>query len=229
MVLDPIPPVRERNMLTTCAFCDELQGGHENDFVKRYAGRLNSRVWLSAAHFVAMPSLGQLAAGHSLVIPRRHALSLGHLDDSELFELGKVKKLVATALEDEFAKPIWFEHGCVDDSSGGCGVSHAHLHALPVNYDLKVPDKLARLFKGHRITGEGALRERISMGMPYLFYGARDAGAEYMFEVDCLPSQFLRRIIAEELGIDRWDWRAAGYEDSLVTAVRTLRSAQLGV
>src|SRR6266446_6896001 len=97
-----------------CQFCDELSGGSRNEFARRY-GHGKSRVWLRSTSFVVQPSLGALAEGHSLILPVRHALSMGQLRVDEQGELDHAMAAVDEALSARYAKPIWFEHGCVDE------------------------------------------------------------------------------------------------------------------
>jgi diadenosine tetraphosphate (Ap4A) HIT family hydrolase len=211
----------EGNVL--CSLCDEFSGGQENEFSALYGAHLTSRVWLSAPNFLALPSLGPLSAGHSLIVPRRHALSLGHVPAELQAEFHEFKNEVREALRQHFGAPLWFEHGCVDDRGGGCGIYHAHLHAVPVDRDLpSIPARLSRQFSGGpSVDGWQTTAELVARGAPYLYFETR-SGQQYVYEVEQLPSQFMRRLIAAELGHRPWDWRAAGFEESLVSTVRVL-------
>lgn len=84
-----------------------------------------------------VPSLGSLVPGWTLVVPRREALSFAHLYVQERAELQELTSTVA-----EFVAPLGsnvfiFEHG--PSGKGGiigCGVDQAHLHVVPMNFDL---------------------------------------------------------------------------------------------
>src|SRR5438552_2279736 len=107
----------EGAMRRRCSFCDELGGGVNNEFTALYSHCLRSRVWLSSPNFWALPSLGQLQAGHTLIVPRRHVLSMGHLSPALHQELELFRKAVGDALRHRFGVPLWFEHGCTNESS----------------------------------------------------------------------------------------------------------------
>src|SRR2546422_6590432 len=210
-------------MVATCDFCDELNGGTCNAFHRSYRGRLHSRIVIASRNFVVMPSNGQLTEGHLLIIPVAHRLSFGHLDKRELHEAESLTNRVRIMLTTSYSAPIYFEHGCTEEH-GGCGIYHAHLHAVPVEHDLTILDRLATAFNSRKIEDLVELRDRIVAGKPYLLY-ERQTGARCMYEVATLPSQFMRRLVAEELGHDRWDWRTVGYEPMLVSSVEKLEAA----
>lgn len=209
-----------------CEFCDELDGGQSNAFTARYRHALASRVWLSSPSFVALPSLGQLAAGHTLIVPRRHVLSIGHLSADTDPELTLFKQRVADAIH-RYGRAIWFEHGCVDElTNGGCGIYHAHLHAVPVTEEPEgVLAKLGEQFRSAKVSGWRDLSSRVVAGSPYLYYET-SFGDRYVFEIPSpLPSQFMRQLISGNLGHHLWDWRAADFEPALVASVRDLQTA----
>src|SRR5438105_230869 len=102
-------------MTNQCDFCDELNGGSENEFSRRYAGVVSKRSWWSSANFIAVPSLGQLSEGHTLVVPRQHVYSMGALGTDLLAELDSACDEIRAALTSAYVQPIWFEHGCVSE------------------------------------------------------------------------------------------------------------------
>jgi hypothetical protein len=53
----------------------------------------------------------------------------------------------------------------------------------------------------------------------YLYY-EDSSGHPSLFFPTVLPSQYMRRLIAEAAGISQWDWRRSGREDALL-ATRT--------
>jgi hypothetical protein len=61
-----------------------------------------------------------------------------------------------------------------------------------------------------------------SAGLPsYLFY--QDSATRlYLFDTGPLPSQYMRRILADTVGHQDWDWRAAGKEDRLLATIERL-------
>ncbi len=114
-----------------CDLCNELSGGTENAFDRIYARNPKSRILFQSGEFVVIPSLGQIVEGHLLIVPNRHFAALGDMSDAFVGELGILCRNVRSILKAEYGSCIFFEHGtrCVD--AGGCGVYHAHLHAVP--------------------------------------------------------------------------------------------------
>ena len=79
-----------------------------------------------------------LSEGHSLVIPRRHVLSLFELspeDQTSLWLLvADIRKLLAEQLA-----PDGFNVGLNDGLAAGQTVMHAHIHVIP-RWNADVPD-----------------------------------------------------------------------------------------
>ena len=49
----------------------------------------------------------------------------------------------------------------------------------------------------------------------YLYYEDDSAG-RFVFFPEHLPSQYMRQLIAAELGMPQWDWRLSGREERLL-------------
>lgn len=94
---------------------------------------------LESPNFVVLPSLGALVEGWVLLVPKQHFLSMGALPDSLIPEMQDLKRSVCAFLQDTYGTASAFEHGPGQkERKVGCGVDHAHLHILPVNFDLSV-------------------------------------------------------------------------------------------
>src|SRR4051812_8153945 len=65
-------------MDSRCSFCAELVGSVVPEFVQVYPD-LRDRLVRETDNFVVIPSLGQLAAGHLLAIPKAHVHSFGQV------------------------------------------------------------------------------------------------------------------------------------------------------
>jgi len=114
-----------------CCFCAELAG--ERTEVHDVYPQLASRLVLETDRFVAMPSLGQLAPGHLLLVPREHVTSFGELDADTRREAQDLYYRLRVGLSRRFSPVVSFEHGSPPGaSSGGCGIVHAHVHFVPI-------------------------------------------------------------------------------------------------
>ncbi len=157
--------------------------------------------------FVVMPSLGSLVAGWLLVIPRRRIPNLSHLNIHEREELRSLVSRVDGYLQHFPGTVFRFEHGGAYGSLTSCGVDQAHLHLVPLQFDLidiavRRPDIHWSVARDRNFlapscsdkeyfsafSGDG----RVAVGLP-----------------EAPQSQWFRRLIAKELSLEQWDYRAA--------------------
>lgn len=204
-----------------CEFCDEIAGGSRNNFSRRYGSNAD-RIIFRTEHICVIPSLGQIAGGHLLIVPAQHVTSMADLSGDVSFEFAGVYENVRRILRDHYGECIFFEHGVRAEGSGGCGIDHAHMHAVPVK-GTGVLDVLRKDFVGYRVGQVGNANDILSQEMSYLYFES-SLGERYVFETPCIPSQYMRKLVCECLGKEEWDWRNAGYEPSLVATLRTLSS-----
>ena len=81
---------------------------------------------LSLAFADAFP----VSPGHSLVVPRRHVLTIFELDDKEYADCFLLARLVQAILAERL-KPDGFNMGVNCLEAGGQSVWHAHIHVIP--------------------------------------------------------------------------------------------------
>jgi diadenosine tetraphosphate (Ap4A) HIT family hydrolase len=209
-----------RTWMSDCCFCAEF-AGEATDFHRLYPD-LAGRMVLETERFVVLPSLGQLAQGHLLIVPRLHATSFGELDEAARREVEKLYSDLRALMGRQFSPPVCFEHGSSRSAdAGGCGITHAHLHLVPLG---------GRRAETPRPAGAGWRETRpvnwldeaanlASQGLGYLMWHGPDA-SPLLDVVSDLPSQYLREHVAGVLGHDRWDWRCAGPQPELWNVLR---------
>lgn len=208
-------------MLTPCEFCDEFTGGLENSFRRVYAEKLETRFICRSPNFVVVPSLGQVVEGHLLLLPLGHWTALADLPQLLGTEFATLCASISTALETEYGPCLFFEHGVRLGDTGGCGVSHAHMHALPLCSTVNPLDHLKSRFPYTKVSGPSDLAEKSRGLSGYVFY--RDPLSKaYLFDTPNLPSQYMRRLLAEAVGTLNWDWRTAGREERLLATLTRL-------
>jgi len=100
---------------TDCHFCAGLTSGPER--------------W-SSPLVVALPEQHPHAAGHSVIVPRRHVPRLTSLTDDEHRELWALARRVALDLETDLG-PDAFTIGMNDGPAAGQSTPHVHLHVVP--------------------------------------------------------------------------------------------------
>lgn len=172
--------------------------------------------------FVVVPSLGSLVPGWLLIVPKRPILNCGRLSAGERMELSGLVEEVTSRLSVFPGTVFAFEHGSARPGSlTGCGVDQAHLHLVPLNFDLLTAVKRQADVAWER--HEDLVPER---------YSELTALPEYITIRDCASgaglvgrpihetSQWVRRVIAHELGRpNEWNYRV---HDGQVQIAETL-------
>jgi len=204
-----------------CDFCNEFSGDAQNAFDRIYHRDPGSRVLLRSDDFALVPSLGQIAEGHLLLLPIRHSTAIGDLTDGLLEEFTRLSGAVLRILRREYGPCIAFEHGVRSGGAGGCGISHAHLHAVPLPSSLDPIGSLKAKFLHQRMRDLSDLGKQSKGMAAYLFY-ADSRSRAYLFDTPTLESQYMRKALAANLGVHDWDWRTAGREGRLLATLNRL-------
>jgi diadenosine tetraphosphate (Ap4A) HIT family hydrolase len=200
-----------------CEFCDEFAGGRANSFAVRYANEIASRTILEQDGFRAMPSIGQIVPGYLLLVPNYHYRAFADMSLEELNAAEGLKTGLTEQMRSTYGDCLFFEHGARTPDSGGCGISHAHLHIVPFPAEKDPVEELVRAFPVEEVSNLLDLK-RIQPGKSYLYYESV-RGERYVFYPPFIPSQYIRRLLAEALGIQTWDWRRCGREDRLLNTL----------
>lgn len=210
--------VRTVHMQADCRICTIMREGATAD-------AFNS-VWLSSDEYKALISVGSMVPGWTLIFPAEHEVNLGsRYGDAHLHEF--VQKVLAY-LRPRYGQCVIFEHGAGrEDSITGCGVGHAHLHVVPLNFPLAVeamrsaPELNWRTCVLNDVQMEAA-------GSEYLFVADEYAGpstAGLLATLDTPRSQFFRRVIASRLGLaDFFDYKKYPMLDIAESSAETLRA-----
>jgi diadenosine tetraphosphate (Ap4A) HIT family hydrolase len=204
-----------------CDFCNELSGSSENAFGRLYGEQLECRILSRSSQFAVIPSLGQIVEGYLLVLPINHFRALGDLPGPLLQEFAATCERVGNTLKDHYGPYILFEHGTRSEGVGGCGIYHAHLHAVSLA-EISDPVEILKLrFAYTELNHLDDIREQSEGLSSYLLY--QDPRARlYLFDTGPLPSQYMRKLIADAQGTQDWDWRTAGREERLLATMRRL-------
>jgi diadenosine tetraphosphate (Ap4A) HIT family hydrolase len=204
-----------------CEFCDEFSGGVRNGFRMRYGGSIGDRSILATQHLRVFPSLGQLVEGYLLIAPTKHFAAVGDLPSGALNDLADTVSRVKAALSKNYGPCVLFEHGVRATGSGGCGIYHAHVHAFPLTGASDPVDSLKSAFPYQRLQHMCEIAKESAQLPCYLLFQDAD-GALYLFDTGPLPSQYMRRLLAQALGSPDWDWRSTGMEARLQTTLERL-------
>ena len=176
--------------LKSCRFCN-IQNG-------LYTYSNIDRPFAYTDDYYAIASIGPLVEGWTLIIPKKHQLSMKDCY-SDIGFLSFTQE-IATHIEQNFGKLIAFEHGAnIENSSTACGTDHAHLHLVP--FASLVP-KLEISGLSWRACNASEIAD-ISCGNEYLFYSdlhLENCGSMLNGFIHTLSepiSQYFRKLIAD--------------------------------
>ncbi|MES2353129.1 MAG: hypothetical protein V4568_01805 [Pseudomonadota bacterium] len=175
-----------------CRFCSISEGNTFN-------GAADIPIDASSDYF-SIASIGAIIEGWTLVVPRRHCLSLRGLYGSEEFSRF-VDHLVAK-VEAIYGAVTIFEHGANHNSSPtSCGTDHAHLHVVPIGFSLRALVETSNLAPWHLINASEI--NGCTNGAEYLFFSEHPQNKDpkgYLHVLEQPRSQFFRALIANAIG-----------------------------
>lgn len=214
-------PINMASSNATCRFCQYFSDNKSQT-------RNIDTPWLMGKEFAALVSVGALVPGWSLVCPTEHVLNLcNHYSKDEFW---KFTNEVVQTLTDKYGAVRIFEHGAFSqDSVTGCGTGHAHLHVVPLNFEL---EREAMSFDDSLQWNNCNIEEINSMsaGKEYLFMADQYNGSHTVGKIstmDAPVSQFFRRVIAARLGIaESFDYKQHPMLDISETTARELQYCQ---
>ncbi|MDR2535774.1 MAG: hypothetical protein LBD29_07055 [Treponema sp.] len=185
----------------SCSYCDRI------DPLIIYRGR----------HFYVTAAIGAYVHGYIQLCSYQHRTSATGILASEREEFQKLFQAIRNTFMNVYGNyGIAFEHG----QAGTCLwrenhitslCHHMHIHFLPVVLDIhgEIVSRFNNFTTVKNIYDMVKIRQKILCGEQYLFFSPTpDKG--YMYNVAGLdvPRQFLRRCVAEKLGIqEKADWQ----------------------
>jgi ATP adenylyltransferase len=199
--------------MKTCCLCSNLAFGVSPEAWDRPV--------FESDHFVALPSLGSLVEGWLLLVPKQHYISMGALPTSLVTEMEEMKAKVGAHVRSQYGEICIFEHGpAVPSRNVGCSVDHAHLHIVPLTFDIA---ESARPFmppdSEWRRASWSECREAHRAGNDYLYFEQPFGFGSISTHRD-FGSQIFRKAIAFQIGRpDEFNWRE---HPELDTVARTI-------
>ena len=131
-------------------------------------------------------------------------------NDSILNELQALSQSVGELMIKEFGCVTMFEHGAVQPKSTvGCGVDFAHLHLVPINFDLLqgVEKFLDIKYDWEKVASLKDAIKTSEKGIEYLFL-TDHLGNSFITRNEKIQSQLFRKVIASYLGTpEKYDWK----------------------
>jgi len=209
--------------MTSCRLCSDL-------FPQGSISAWNVPL-LESPNFIVLPSLGALVEGWLLLVPKKHFVCVGALPDSLKVEMQEMKQFLCKALQQSYGQVCVFEHGPSSENlSVGCGVDHAHLHIVPVAFDLAsaVTPFLPKDVRWSE-AGLEQCRAAFEQGEDYL-YLEQPIGSGRIVTHQQFGSQLFRRAVASCIGVvDQFNWRDYFQIANVMATINKVRALDGGL
>jgi diadenosine tetraphosphate (Ap4A) HIT family hydrolase len=195
----------------------------------RSGARQEDTILAETDSFAVVPSLGSLVPGWLLVVPKRRMLNCSKLSDSERLEFKGLIERLTEAMRCFSGRVFAFEHGSTYvGSMTGCGVDQAHIHLVPLEFDLlaAASETAGVHWDVHGCDGivdlvSGRSEEYVAIHDRHHENGivGRPVGQ---------TSQWVRKVIAKELNrASEWDYRKAPHHGIIAATVEALKLHQV--
>jgi len=211
--------------MLNCCFCNEFQNYEVAEEIKnRYS--ITNRILFSNDKFVVLPSVSPIVEDHLLILPKKHINTMKQLENDEQEQLLLLVKNIMRLLNKDY---YIFEHGAFPVNGNTCGVDHAHIHILPLEKTIsKAIIKSINKIYTSMLYMDFIMALMDEKDMPYLSFG-NDIHEMYMCNNAIFPSQFMRKLLCNELGINDWNWRSFTNEHFLNATISKFKGKIHGI
>ncbi len=170
-------------------------------------------------NFALIPALGPLTENHFLIISKKHYNNLSSMGKKAIKEYHNFYLKISKAKTLKNSKFIEFEHGSTSADNAGASIVHTHIHILPLVTDLinSVKSKLKVISLINNINELSNIKES--------HIWIRQHRSKFcVFRAMGLPSQFLRREVANLLGHNEWNWKKYPRRKMIKKMLKTWRA-----
>lgn len=181
----------------------------------------------STDDYVVIPALGSLVQGYVLLVSKQHHESVASLEKQDASVLEQQLDEILNLVKNISSNWIVFEHGSTQPTGlKSCCVGHLHLHLLPL--DLHLAADLSERLSSPLIPVDSIshIPELIGgQSCNYLFVRDVD-GKQYLVKPQIYPSQYVRQVIAANIGIPQlWDWREHPRQELVISTINAFKDA----
>jgi len=170
-------------------------------------------------NFAVMPTKGSIMPGWVLVVPKFPTPRMADVPEAMRGELADLVGRICGRLENEFGTTFSFEHGGLKSSIVSCGIDQAHLHIVPLGFDLLEAAQSESPPEWINVGCDRLPQPNLSDEEYWFVSSGKDSLSK---TIDRPCSQFFRRIIARKAGKpDLWDYRK---EDFIQNVEITLKA-----
>lgn len=172
------------------------------------------------AMFATIPTLGAIVPTWALIVPRTRVGCIAELKCEDRAELlDHASRTIQQLKRHQMLYSFVFEHGARDrNSTTGCGVDHAHLHAVALNADLY--DHIEEDFVWEDCDPSDPW---VNLDGEYLIVSNLTTAKRTILEEPI--SQYFRRKIADIAGLSsRWNYNDYPFHSNVLKTSEILRS-----
>lgn len=195
-----------------CPLCWVLNGDRPTPFEQLLGPQYTREDQIlhnSTRHAFAMVDVAPIGPGHSLIVTSEHCLSMAEAAPRTIQDVTDVMQAVGRAIARAWRLGyVFFEHGQRDEPErdSGCGIAHAHVHAVGTSTPLALGNIADIEFRPHR----GGLHSlRAAIDSSHYLYVEDMLGNAWVAEPARNQSQVLRRHFTSSQADDEgahWRW-----------------------
>ncbi len=177
--------------------------------------------------FVLVPGVGALVQGYTLIVARKHYRTMASVGAPELAEFLDFVAHISDELRKLYGPLLLFEHGSATPqvSKGTC-IEHAHWQILPLPTTIWTRLESDRMLIEVRDFRDVACQ--LGWRQSYLYIQDSEGICKLLVQNSPIPSQLLRREIADALGRPQeWDWALFPNWGNLRATIRDVRALHL--
>jgi ATP adenylyltransferase len=211
-------------MKRNCIYCLNILSSTGEQSIKPW-----DKAIYETANFIITPSIGAMIEGWILIISKRHVPAMGALTEKELSELNELLIKTRHLMRLSYGSAVVFEHGpACEGTAFGCGIDHAHFHVIPLSTTLAplVERELRSTVKWEAINDVRDLSRIHVRNESYLYILENNGIHGIAACLRDIPSQFMRRIIANSLGIPAlYDYKKYEFRQNTIATFHRLKAA----
>lgn len=184
---------------TNCPFCTN------NRFQKFNLLNLNTAdILFETKNIWVQVDIAPLCVGHILIITTAHYLNFFETPIYIKQEVLKLKEKIKEVYQQVYHSDVlFFEHGSANPECAGASIDHANIHCIPYQYDISA--SLNELL-GKPLNCDILSFSNFHNEYSYIYLESRQNG-KLLYKVNKLPSQFLRKILSQKLGNNKYLWQ----------------------
>jgi diadenosine tetraphosphate (Ap4A) HIT family hydrolase len=88
--------------------------------------------------FVVMADISPLVPGHVMIVPKAHILCYGAVEAAAWDEFAGIVNATRAIIREHYGPSVILEHGTCSVDDVADHVSHAHLHIVPADIDIRI-------------------------------------------------------------------------------------------